>query len=243
MTEAKPDHIFALVYGSSGTGKTHFVGTLGELGKVLIIDIDQGAKTIQYAADLQKLHNNITVCSFDQFKDLDQAYKLVKENDPEKWNSFFKTPGLVKEPFDWIAWDTWSEIQWYMMQELRMKSDRLGVGIDFRKNIEIQHWGQMTDLNKLAIQALRDCRVNQLFTMQETLMKDELSGQIFGGPAIHGKLVQEMPAFFDLVVHTYSDINGKFCAATKAKGKWVAKTRLGEGTEYVSPTAKAVFGV
>lgn len=241
LDQKEATRLFALVYGASGTGKTHLMGTLGELGQVLLIDIDQGAKTIQFAADLKKHHDNITVCSFDQFRDLDQAYKLVNANDPEKWNTFFKSPGLVTKPFDWIAWDTWSEIQWFMMQELRQKNDRMGIGIDFRKNIEIQHWGQMTDLNKLAIQALRDCKVNQVFTMQETMMKDDLSGQIFGGPAIHGKMVQEMPAFFDVVVHTYTDMTGKFGATTKAKSRWVAKTRLGEGTDYVNPTAKQLF--
>lgn len=233
--------LFALVYGGSGTGKTHLVGTLGELGRTLVIDIDQGIKTIQYAKDLVKAREQITAVSFDQFKDLDQAYKLVDANDPDKWNSFFKAE-IVKEPFDWIAWDTWSEIQWYMLEELRSKDlEMKGRGLDFRKNIQIQHWGMMTDLNKLAVQALRDCSVNQVFTMQEKLDKDELSGQIYGGPAIHGKMVQEMPVFFDVVVHTYTDISGNFCATTKAKGKWPGKTRLGEGQDFKSPTAKMIF--
>ena len=34
------DPVFALVYGASGTGKTHLMGTVGELGRTLIIDID-----------------------------------------------------------------------------------------------------------------------------------------------------------------------------------------------------------
>lgn len=246
---AKDQHLFALVYGGSGTGKTHLMGTLGELGRTLIIDIDQGAKTIQFASDLEAARKNITICSFDQFKDLDAAYQLVKANDPAKWTAFFSgksKPGEegyyeITEPFDWVAWDTWSEIQWFLMQELREKNDRLGVGLNFRKNIEIQHWGQMTDLNKLAVQALRACSVNQVFTMQETMIRDELSGQIFGGPAIHGKMVQEMPAFFDVVVHTSTDMTGKFIATTKAKSKWVAKSRLGEGMDYTNPTAKQIF--
>ena len=88
----------------------------------------------------------------------------------------------IDKPFDWIAWDTWSEIQWYMLQELRSKDNDLkGSGLNFRKNIGIQHWGMMTDLNKLAVQQLRACKVNQLFTMQEKLDKDELSGAIYGG--------------------------------------------------------------
>ena len=233
-------HTFALVYGASGTGKTHLMGTVGKLGKTLIIDIDKGIKTLKFAADLQTgILDNVTVISFDQFKDLDEAYKLIDANDPKLWSQKFGIE--VKEPFEWVIWDTWSEIQWAMMQEVRKKNDRLGKGLDFRKNIEIQHWGQLTDLNKLCVETLRDCKVNQIFTMQETMSKDELSGVVFGGPAIHGKLVQEFPAFFDIVVHTTTDIQGRFCATTRSKGKWPAKTRVGEGKDYINPTAEEIF--
>lgn len=245
------DPVFALVYGASGTGKTHLMGTLGELGKVLIIDIDQGIKTLRNAPDLLKAHynDNITVVSFDKFHDLDEAAKLVAENNSVKWNVVFnrglpkeKQQEFVKQPFDWVAWDTWSELQWYMLEELRSKSPEMkGAGLNFRQNIQIQHWGMMTDLNKLAVQQLRACRVNQVFTMQEKLDKDELSGQIYGGPAIHGKMVQEMPTYFDIVVHAYTDLQGNYCATNKAKGKWPGKTRLGVGGEFKNPTAKQLF--
>lgn len=236
------DPVFALVYGASGTGKTHLMGTIGELGRVLIIDIDQGIKTLRNAPDLKKAgyNNNITVVSFDKFKDLDEAYKLVAANDPKQWSKKFGV--TIEKPFDWIVWDTWSEIQWYMLEELRSKdSEMKGVGLNFRKNVQIQHWGMMTDLNKLAVQQLRSCRVNQVFTMQEKLDKDELTGAVYGGPAIHGKMVQEMPAYFDIVVHTYTDLSGGYCATNKAKGKWPGKTRLGVGQDYKNPTAKMLF--
>lgn len=235
------DPIFALVYGGSGTGKTHLMGTLGELGTVLIIDIDQGTKTITRAKDLQKYHDNITICDFTKFKDLDTAAQLVDANDPDKWNKEFGTKDLIKKPFDWIVWDTWSEIQWFMMQELRKKNNLQGSGLNFRQNVQIQHWGMMTDLNKLAIQQLRLCRVNQVFTMQEAAQKDELTGAITGGPAIHGKLVQELPGYFDVVVRTGTDLSGAFTATTLRKGLWPAKTRLGEGALYKNPTAKQIF--
>ena len=239
LSDKKNDPVFALVYGASGTGKTHLMGTVGALGKVLLIDIDQGVKTIQYAADMSKYTNNIVAVSFDQFKDLDEAYKLVDANDPKKWSA--KLGITIDQPFDWVIWDTWSEIQWYMQKQLREEKGIAGSGLTFRKNMEIQHWGALTDLNKLSVQALRNCKVNQIFTMQETMMKDELSGMIFGGPAIHGKLVQEMPAYFDVVVHTYTDLQGKFCATTKSKGRWPGKTRLGEGADYVDPKAELIF--
>ena len=46
LSDKKNDPVFALVYGASGTGKTHLMGTVGALGKVRLIDIDQGVKTI-----------------------------------------------------------------------------------------------------------------------------------------------------------------------------------------------------
>lgn len=234
------NHIFALVYGQSGTGKTHLMGTLGELGRVLIIDIDIGIKTILNAPTLKKFQDNITLCSFDMFSDLDKAAKLVEANDPDKWN---KALGVdyIKDPFDWIVWDTWSELQWSMLQELRKNNSIAGTSLNFRKNLQIQHWGSMTDLNKLAIHYLRDCKVNQILTMQEAVMKDEISGVITGGPAIHGKLVQEMPSFFDIVVRTTTDPAGNFVATTKRKSIWPAKTRIGVGQEYKNPTAAQIF--
>ena len=242
LQSSNTDPIFALVYGASGTGKTHLMGTVGELGSTLIIDVDQGIKTLRTAPDLikAKYNDNITVVSFDKFKDLDEAYKLVEANDPKKWSLKLGVP--VAAPFDWIIWDTWSELQWFMLEELRSKdSEMKGTGLNFRKNIQIQHWGMMTDLNKLAIEQLRMCRVNQILTMQEKLDKDELSGQIYGGPAIHGKMVQEMPTFFDIVVHTYTDLQGNYCATTKSKSRWPAKTRLGVGADYKDPKASQIF--
>lgn len=248
MQNAPEETVFALVYGGSGTGKTHLIGTLAELGPVLVPDIDKGWKTLKYAPDLQKYSKNIHVCSFDQFGDLDTMYKLVDANDPDRWTSFFRSKGdkdaLITEPFLWIAPDTWSELQWYMLEELRSKDPAMkGKGLNFRENVQIKHWGQMTDLNKLAVEAFRDCKVNMIFSMQEKMDKDELSGQIFGGPSIHGKMVQEMPTYFDLVIRTYCDPAGNYCATTKAKGRWVAKSRISTPGDFKNPTMKQILGV
>lgn len=251
--------IFALVYGGSGTGKTHLIGTLGALGRVLVIDVDQGYQTltnIKVPGITQAMRNNITIVSFDQFTDLNQAYHLTEKNDPVEWTKAFRVRGVdedqqtvIDKPFDWIVWDTWSELQWYMMQQLRkneqLLSPNMGKEIDFRKNVQIQHWGMLTDLNKLAIEQLRDCTqrrvVNQVFTMQEKIDKNDDLGTVEKGPAIHGKMMGEMPAYFDIVVHTYTNPNGTFGATTKRKANWPAKTRRGEGQDYDNPTAKAVF--
>lgn len=235
--------IFALVYGESGTGKTHFIGTLGELGRVLVIDADQGYETIIYGKGItDSMRDNITVVSFDVFKDLDEAFKLCKFNDPTRWSRAFNTD--IAQPFDWIVWDTWSEVQWFMLQELRSSNSEMkGSGLKFRKNLQIQHWGMMTDLNKLSIEQFRELGVNQVFCMQETVSKDELSGTVTGGPAIHGKLVKELPAYFNVVARTTTNMGGQHKITTQSRGIWPAKTRLGVGKEYVGATAKEVFNL
>lgn len=238
------DHVFALVYGGSGTGKTHLMGTVGELGYSLLIDIDKGYKTIPNAPDIpQKFKDNVDITTFDQFSDLDQAYKLIKKNDPAEWS---KALGFeVIRPYEWFIWDTWSEVQWSMQQQLRMNNKQVtkpGVDIGFRDNLRIQDWGSMTDLNKLALELLKQLPVNQIFTAQEKIDQNELTKEIIKGPAIHGKLTSELPAYFDVVVHTYTDMAGKYCATTLPKMKWPAKTRLGVGKDYINPTAKQIFG-
>lgn len=240
------DAIFALLYGGSGTGKTDFAGTLGEIGYTLIIDIDMGGMTLKTSARDKPFRNNTVLTTFDKFGDLDTAYRYVLRNDPKEWS---KVLGVeITKPFDWIVWDSWTELQWSMLQELRTDEGldpKTPTKLDFRKNIGIQHWGMLTDLNKLSVESLRDAskttHINQLFIMLETISKDELSGQIYGGPAIHGKLVAEMPGYFNIVAHSYTDLSGKYCIATKSKGRWPAKTRLGEGIDKANVMAKDIF--
>lgn len=244
--ETEPlEGIFALVYGESGTGKTHLMATLGELGKVLIVDSDKGRRTVQRAPELKQYWPNIEIVSFDKFADLEGLRKLCLKNDPKEWSKVIGKTITAK--FDWIVIDTWTEVQWIMLQKLRSEQG-LGGGdnesLAYRKNIQIQHWGMMTDLNKLSIEAFKSISkegLNIIFTMQESIVKDEITGVTVKGPAIHGKLVKELPAYFEIVVHTYNDIQGNWCATTLPKQGWPAKTRLGKGADLKNPLAKQIF--
>lgn len=235
--------VFALVYGGSGTGKTDFCGTIAELGRVLVIDIDKGYKTLKFSKRIapEKWNENITVIGFDKFTDLNDAYQHVLANDPEKW----KKAGVPTEvPFDWVVWDSWTELQWHMHIELR-KNENLAHKdgtIGFRQNLQIQHWGRLTDLNKLAVESLRDCKkCNQVFVCLDATNQDPDTKQITYGVSIHGRMVVEFPGYFDDVIYTYTDLGGKWHATTKPKNKWIAKTRLGEGKDVENPYARDFF--
>lgn len=251
--KAKDEPVFALVYGDSGTGKTELCATCAELGNTLVIDIDKGVMTIVRSKRLAGVRssNKLTVVSFDTFDDLDDAYQSIKRNDPEEWTKLFKCEdNPITEPFKYFVWDSWTEMQWELLTELR-KSDGLDsktapVKLDtFRKNLQIQHWGRLTDMNKLCVESLRNLAkeigVHMIFTMLESYSKDDVTGKVSYGPAIHGKLVKEFPAYFNVVVYTYVDLSGKYHATTKPKGNYPAKTRLGEGQDHVDAKAKTLF--
>lgn len=234
--------IFALIYGDSGTGKTHLVSSIGELGYTLIVDADKGSRTIQTAPDLKKFYPNIEVADFNSFADIDSLYQLAASNDPDKWSKALGIP--IVKPFEWIILDTWTEIQWIMLQKLRSSIGKSSSRLDFRQNIGIQDWGSLTDLNKLCVESFKGLThegLNIVFVMQESVIQDALTGATTKGPAIHGKLVKELPAYFEVVVHTYVDIQGKWHATTLPKQGWPAKTRLGVGEDIISPYACQVF--
>ena len=235
--------LFALIYGLSGTGKTHLAATYAQWYKdknVLLIDVDKGSATLM-APEFKDL-NNLFIVDFEEFKDLDEVYQLCKINTVEEWCK--KIPGLtglIDKGFDCIIWDTWSECQWIFMSELRKKNSLLGKGLDFRNNVQIQHWGQMTDLNKLAVTSFKDLPIDCLFLMQSETSKDELTGQIIKGPAIHGKLTTELPAMFTTVIYTYTTPKGEWAATTLPKLGWIAKVRGKVGKDIVFPTLKSLL--
>ena len=242
MNLIKPSNnkLFALIYGGSGSGKTHLSATYAQAypdKNVLLIDVDQGSATL-LASDLKDI-NNLYVVSFDSFKDLDTSFELCKTNTVEAWvKAIPDLNGLLKKPFDCIIWDTWSELQWVMMSELRAKNALAGKGLNYRNNIQLQHWGQITDLNKLAAASFKELPIDCIFIMQAQISEDKLTGQVIKGPAIHGKLVTEFPALFTTVIYTYNNPKGEFCATTLPRLGWPAKVRGQVGKDIVYPKLK-----
>lgn len=236
--------LFSLIYGVSGSGKTHLAATYCMWKPdvpTLLIDADQGSETLK-AAEFSNL-KNLFVVSFDDFKDLNECYALCEANDVEKWIKAI--PGLqgkLTKPFGCIIWDTWTEVQWTLMSELRRKNKLLGSGLTFRENIGIQHWGMLTDLNKMSVSAFKQLPIDCLFLAQSGTKEDPNTGAILKGPAIHGKLIHELPAMFTSVIYTYNTLKGGWGATTLSKQGWPAKVRGRVGKDLENPTLKELLG-
>lgn len=235
--------IFALIYGQSGSGKTHLAATyclMNPDDPVILIDADQGSETLE--AKEFKNCDNLFVVSFDAFQDLDQIYSLCEKNTVEGWcKAIPELEGKLKKPFKCIIWDTWTEVQWILSAELRKKNGLLGKGLNYRNNLQLQHWGQLTDLNKLAISSFKELPMECLFLAQAGTKEDANTGAIIKGPAIHGKLVQEMPAYFTTVIYTYNTVKGGWGATTLSKQGWPAKVRGRAGKDIENPTLKELL--
>lgn len=236
--------LFGLIYGMSGTGKTHLAATYALWHpdrNVLLIDADQGSETLK-AKEFEKA-DNLYVVSFDDFKDLNEVYDLCKVNTVEKWCAKVDgLKGILTKPFDCIVWDTWTEVQWTMSTELRKKNGLMGNGLNYRNNIQLQHWGQITDLNKLSIASFKELPIECLFLMQAIVKEDEVTKQVIKGPSIHGKLVTELPAMFTTVIYTYNTPSGGWKATTLPKMGWPAKIRGRTGKDIENPTLKELLG-
>lgn len=235
--------MFCLLYGMSGTGKTHLAATYCQwkpTKPIILIDADQGTATLR-AKELQDIEN-LYVISFDRFSDLDDVFECCKINTVERWcKSVPELRTILTSPIGCIIWDTWTEVQWVMSSQLRKNTNALGNGLDYRANMRIQDWGMITDLNKLSIQSFKELPIECIFIMQAAVKEDPLTNSILKGPAIHGKLITEIPAMFTTIIYTYASPTGKFCATTLPKQGWVAKVRGIVGKDIEFPTFASLF--
>lgn len=235
--------LFGLIYGMSGSGKTHLAATYALWHPdvpVLLIDADQGSETLE--AKEFATCDNLFVVSFDTFKDLDECYNLCKVNTVENWcKAIPELKGRLTKPFGCVIWDTWTEIQWTFVSQLRKDKGILGKGLTYRDNMQIQHWGQITDLNKLAVSSFKELDIECLFLMQAEIKEDATTHTLVKGPSIHGKLVTELPAMFTTVIYTYNTPKGGWSATTLPKLGWPAKVRGREGRDLENPTLEELL--
>ena len=227
-----------LPYGEPGCGKTRFVASVGEVLYTLAIDVDKGFKTMKLVP--KPWLNNIVAIQMTTFKDLDKIYKLAQKNDPDEWTKEFSTPDKpikITKPFEAICFDTWSEVNWKVKEERRRIAGKISTGLSFRGSLEIQHWGDIYDLNILSIEAFRDLPITFICTMHEQVIQDDKLGVVRGVPSLNGKAASEVGKHFDVVGHMTIDLAGKYVMDFKTIKRFQAKTRLAsKDGKLIDPT-------
>jgi len=241
-------HLNILVYGEPGVGKTHFLGSVGECLYTLAVDVDNGFKTLRKVPKAWR--DNLYPIRLTDFSDIDKLYKLCLKNDPDRWAREFNgglKPGdegyvPVREPFQAVAIDTWSELNWVVKEAKRKQLGKDGGGsLGWRDNIQIQDWGNILDLHQLALEAFRDLDMTFLCCMHEQVVQDEKTKIIRGMPSLNGKLAAELGKYFDVVGHMSVTPQGKYVMNTRATARYQAKSRIAIDRAIQDPTFKLML--
>jgi hypothetical protein len=237
LNDLKSLQLNVLAYGEPGVGKTRFVGSIGECLYTLAVDVDNGFKTLKQLP--QKWINNLVTVRMTGFEDVDAIYQMLFKNDPENSSKILGVK--LEKPFEAVAIDTWSSLNWKTVQQKRKDLGKYGKGLRFRENIQIQDWGNIIDFNQLAIEAFTDLPITFVCTMHEMFFTDEKAGTTKGVPSINGKIAPEIGKYFDVQGHMYADVMGKYLMATKAHQRYQAKSRLKLDASIQDPTFKKLY--
>lgn len=180
QAEGSPRYLNALVYGTSGQGKT-LLGATGP-SPIIFIDMDDGLQSVRSVRP--ELVTELGI-------DTKQIYTERVRNYAELKKTITKIGALRNHPAfpKTIVIDNLTVAQSICMQE-RISGDE-SVSID--RLPERQDWGVLLQRMRAIVRYLRDLPCNSYFVA----MEQEKEGAI--GPALQGAIFREIPAMCDLV--------------------------------------------
>lgn len=211
LSSNKKDYTF-LFYGASGTGKSYLAA---QAHKTLILACDPGAKGGLPEAVLKVNKNSIPFIPVKSYSEL-----LSIAGSMEK----------IMEDYEVLVIDSISYLYRTIMSDILSK-----VG---REIPRFDEWNLAAQRTRRLIEALGELHKNIIYTALETLNKDEITGRIFGGPSLPGKLSGELPQACDIVLHMTVTQSRTSLSQTKSEIKyighstpddiWFAKDRTGK---------------
>ena len=232
-----------LTMGSSGSGKTHLIGTLAELiPQTLVVTSDaQGLET------LTAMELNPEV--------------IVIEDWLKIW-SYFSLIATASKDFTCIAIDDFGAVQKTAEHKVALGArtyddERLikakGVA-EFKRQareeillgerrLQIQQWGELfTALESFTAEVLKLPFRIKLFTTLEGVAKNPRTKEEHIYPSLSGQVRTTFPARFSLVAETFISTAGKdesksyYCLTCRNHPRIETKSRFGEGRTWVDPT-------
>lgn len=220
-----------LLYGESGVGKTHLLGTAEDhpdTGPLLILDIDGGVSTL-------RKRRTVDVIQVRSVKQLVDVYQdLLREVPTDKKGKF---------PYGTIGIDTFSELQSLdlaqIMRTMAGMNDKLDPDIPDQRG-----YGKSLAHMRDVVRKYRDLPCNVIFTCHSQTDRDN-NMRLMTFPKLTGQMRVVAPGFVDIVGYYRAEGNGddvtRYLQFQKTETT-IAKDRTGAfDTVEVNPTIPSLW--
>lgn len=238
--DEQSDFLNILYYGNEGTGKTTHLATMANLGPIVYINAESGAKKRPL------VRHGINVANIKVFPKAGQPLTFdLLEKLFWKMNS-----DLDDDPTAWagVAWDSLTEIHQVLLANIAEinegKMTKAGMEVErFFKSRD--YYGTMTEQMRFLLRRFRDlpCHFGATALMRRDQDED---GEVSYGPAVTPALQNDLLGFVDLAALTeIKQIGGEdeYRGTFRPKAKYRAKERLAGAVpkQLVNPTFERVL--
>lgn len=206
-----------LVYGGSGTGKTHFAGTFNKAGEVFFFDFDGGMRTLR---------------GWDNISFITITETLPR---PTGWSEFSRLlpqveKDVIEGKYNTVVIDSLTTLGDAALNSVMHQNNKVGQQPTFPE------WGEQMRRIKMTVDRVLTWRCNVILTAHEEFNKDEVTGKVWCLPMVTGKLSNRIGINFDEVYHL--SVEGtkdktEYSMLTRADRYYTAKSRLGYDKAYV----------
>lgn len=237
------DYLKILYYGQEGSAKSSNALSMANLGRVLLINAEGGAKK----SSLRRRGvntANIAIWPQDASKTpitaggLDALYRRVKAD-------------LAADPKAWVGvvFDSGSDLVQALVDQVQKdrvrKSRNKGMTIDEVDSYftDQADWGTMGKMLTDTIRKFRDLPTHVVWTALERKNVDKITSEIEIGPAVNAGVAVSLLGYADFVIHcSAGDEDRPFRGLTRKRGKFRAKDRFDVlPTVMAEPTVERVL--
>lgn len=228
---SRSNQVRALLYGESGSGKTHLAGTFPN---PFFIDSDKGLAT------LWSLDKNVPYLELQRgtkvFPKILQVLKQIRE----KSSAFFEEYDVKTLVFDSLT----SLSDMILIEAMMYPQDGSLAKNPNTSKPEWDHYTAVLNRMKHLMKMSQDIGVNVVATAGEQLGKDEVRGTFIGKPAIIGSYRNVVPYDFDEMYYMTSKTTKEGTDYMLFSSKYLyyeAKSRLGIENEVHNPSYKKLY--